>query len=113
MSAPRTDPGKTDKGKDAAPATRSSYREALEAPKEQHARDATMSTSSGTDSVPAHRRMITLSSLGIKKNDWANKRTRNSAERLSDQEQPVNKKPSQNSDPISLHLAGVELHPAM
>jgi hypothetical protein len=113
LSAPRTDPGKTDKGKDTATTTRSSYREALEAPKEHHARDAIMSTSSGTDSVPAHNKLITLSSLGIKKNDSANMRTRNSAEQSSDQEQPVSKKPPQNSDPISLHLAGVALHPAM
>ncbi len=95
LNAPRTDPGKTDKGKDtAAPAFRSSYRdEALEAPKEHHTQDATMDTSSGTEAAPTRSKLLTLSSLNNKKRDSDNKRTRSSAAQLSDQEQPSNKRP--------------------
>jgi hypothetical protein len=92
-SAPRTDPKKNDKDKDAAPANRTSYREALKTPKEQHARDATMDTSSGTEAAPAPTKLLTLSSLSNKKGDSDNKRSRSSAEQLSDQEQPSNKRP--------------------
>ena len=93
LSAPRTDPKKTDKGKDAAPANRSSYREALKAPKEHHSHNATIDTSSGTEAAPAPTKLLTLSSLSNKKGDTDNKRTRSSAEQLSDQEQPSNKRP--------------------
>ncbi len=86
LSAPRTDPRKTDKGKDTAPASRSSYREALKAPKEHHSHDATMDTASGTETAPAPTKLLTLSSLSNKKGDLDNKRTRSSAEQLSDQE---------------------------
>jgi hypothetical protein len=43
--------------------------------------------------VPAHSKLLTLSSLSNKKGDSDNKRTRSSAEQLSDQEQPSNKRP--------------------
>ncbi len=92
-SAPRIDPKRTDKEKDAAPANRTSYREALEAPKEQHSRDAILDTSSGTEADRAPTKLLTLSSLSNKKGDTDNKRSRSSAEQLSDQEQPSNKKP--------------------
>ncbi len=93
LGAPRTGPKKTDKVKDAAPANRTSYREALKAPKEHQSRDATIGTSSGTDAAPAPTKLLTLSSLSNKKGDSDNKRTRSSAEQLSDKEQPSNKRP--------------------
>ncbi len=90
-SSPRTDPRKNDKDKEAAPANRTSYSEVLKTPKEQHARDATMDTSSGAEAAPAPTKLLTLSSS--KKGDSDNKRTRSSAEQLSDQDQPSNKRP--------------------
>jgi hypothetical protein len=93
LSAPRTDPKKTYKGKDAAPTNRPSYRDALKAPKEQHPQDATMDTSSGTEAAPAPTKLLTLSTLSSKKGDSDNKRSRSSAEQLSDQDQPSNKRP--------------------
>ncbi len=60
LGAPRTDPKKTDKGIDAA---------------------------------PAPTKLLTLSSLSNKKGDSDNKRTRSSAEQLSDKEQRSNKRP--------------------
>ncbi len=63
----------------------------------------------GTDSVPAHRKLITLSSLGNKKDDSANKRTRTSAEQPNVHEQPASKKPLQNSDPIPVRQQSSEI----
>jgi hypothetical protein len=104
LSAPRTDPRKTDKGRDTAPASRSSYREALEAPKEHHSHDVTMDTSSGTEAAPAHSKLLTLSSLNNKKRNADNKRTRSSADQLSDQEQPSNKRPP-SAMSVTVHTA--------
>jgi hypothetical protein len=93
VSTPRTDSKRTDKEKGAAPANRTSYREALKAPTEHHSRDATMDMSSGTDSASAPTKLLTLSPLSNKKGDTDNKRSRSSAEQFSDQEQPSNKRP--------------------
>ena len=84
------DPKGNNKDKEAAPGDRTTYREALKTPIEQHARDAIMTTSSGTEAVPAPTKLLTLSSS--KKGDSDNKRTRSSAEQSSDKEQPSNKK---------------------
>ena len=85
------DPKGNNKDKEAAPGDRTTYREALKTPIEQHARDAIMTTSSGTEAVPAPTKLLTLSSS--KKGDSDNKRTRSSAEQSSDKEQPSNKRP--------------------
>jgi hypothetical protein len=90
-NAPHADPKKNDKGKEAAHVNSTSYREVLKTPKEQHARDATTTTSSGTEAAPAPTKLLTLSSR--KQGDSDNKRTRSSAEPLSDQDQPSNKRP--------------------
>ena len=87
--APDADPKKNDKDKKAAPVNGTSYREALKTPKEQHTRDATTTTSSGTEAAPATIKLLTLSSR--KQGDSDNKRTR--AEQLNDQDQPSNKRP--------------------
>jgi hypothetical protein len=101
-NAPRAEP-KNIKGKDNAPLNRSSYREALKAPKEHRPRGTNKGASSGTEAAPATTKLLTLSSLGSKKGDADNKRTRSSAEQLSDQEQPANKRP-----PSSMNVAIVE-----
>jgi hypothetical protein len=76
LSVSPTDPDKTSKETSAGPANRLSFKQALEISKNSRSQGAAIGTSTGTDSVPAHRRMITLSSLGTKKDDSANKRTR-------------------------------------
>ena len=81
----------TDKG--AAPVNRTSYKEVLSAPKEQQSLNIAGNTSSATDSAPTSSKKISLSTLGIKKGDTDNKRSRSAAEQLSDQEQPSTKKP--------------------
>jgi hypothetical protein len=69
-SAPIDGPGDTSKGTSAAPANRLSFKEALENADKRLPQDAAIfGTSSGTDSVPAHRKLISLSSLGAKKDD--------------------------------------------
>jgi cobalamin biosynthesis protein CobT len=93
LSVSPTEPDKTCKETSAAPANRLSFKQALEITRNNRAQDAAIGTSTGTDSVPAHRKLITLSSLGNKKDDSANKRTRTLAEQPSVQEQPASKKP--------------------
>ncbi len=58
--------------------------------------DVAMDGSSGTETTPTLRRLLTLSSLGGKKDDAVNKRTRSSAAHSSNHEQPANKRPPQN-----------------
>jgi hypothetical protein len=89
-NAPDADPKRSDEDKRAAPANRASYREALKIPKEKHARDAIMTTSSGTEAAPAPTKLLILSSN--KKGDSDNKRTRFAAEQSSVQEQRSNKR---------------------
>jgi hypothetical protein len=66
LSMSPTDPDETSKGTDAAPANRLSFKEALEISGRNLSQDVAIGTLSGTDSVPAHRKLITLSSLGAK-----------------------------------------------
>ena len=94
--APDADPKKNDKDKRASPVNRTSYKEVLKIPKEQRARDAIMTTSSGTEAAPAPTKLLTLSSN--KKGDSDNKRTRSAAEQSSDQEQRSNKRPPSGSE---------------
>jgi hypothetical protein len=111
LSVSPTDPDKASKETSAAPVNRLSFKQALEISKNNRSQGAAIVTSTGTGSVPSHRRLITLSSLGIKKDDSANKRTRTSSEPSNDQEQPVSKKPPQNSDPIPNRQTGSEVVP--
>ncbi len=60
-NAPDADPKKNDKDKKTAPVNRTSYREVLKTPKEQHTRDATTTTLSGTEAAPATTKLITCS----------------------------------------------------
>jgi hypothetical protein len=83
----------TSKGTDVASASGLSFKEALGAPREHRPQGVTMGVSSGTEAVPAHQKLITLSSLGTRKDDSANKSTRSSADHSGDQEQPSNKRP--------------------
>jgi hypothetical protein len=80
LSVSSTGPDKDSKKTSAAPVNRLSFKQALEISKNNRSQGAAIGTSTGTDSVPSHRRLITLSSLGTKKDDSANKRTRTSAE---------------------------------
>jgi hypothetical protein len=82
------------------------FKEALEISRNNRSQDASIGTSTGMDSVPAHRKLITLCSLCTRKDDSANKRTRTSAEQPSVQEQPASKKPPQNSDSTPARPAG-------
>jgi hypothetical protein len=52
----------------------------------------------GTEVMPTLQKLITLSSLGGRKEDWANKRTRSSTAHSNDQEQPASKRPPQNTE---------------
>ena len=97
---PSAAPIETSKDQDVVPANRASNKEALGTPKEQQSRGTNENASSGTDSAPAAAKMITLSTLSNKRGDTDNKRSRSSAEQLSDQEQPLNKRP-----PSELSLA--------
>ena len=83
LSVSLTDPDKASKETSAAPANRLSFKQALEITRNNRAKDAAIGTSTGTDSVSAHRKLITLSSLGNKKDDSANKRARTLAEQPS------------------------------
>jgi hypothetical protein len=98
LSVSPTDPVEDGKETSAAPANRLSFKQALEISKKNRSQSAAVSTKAKTDLVPSHRKMITLSSLGTKRDDSANKRTRTALEPTNDQEQPVSKKPPQNSD---------------
>jgi hypothetical protein len=79
------------------PATRPSFSEALDSSQGHLSRDVTMDGSTGTEVTPAHRKLITLSSLSNKKDDSVNKRTRSSAAHSNDQEQPANKVSTERS----------------
>jgi hypothetical protein len=61
-----------------------------------------------TEVVNPLRKLITLSSLGGKRDDSVNKRTRSSAAHSSDQEQPASKRPPQNIEPSSGRAAREE-----
>ena len=98
LSVSPTDPVEDGKETSAAPANRLSFKQALEISKKNRSQSAAVSTKAKTDPVPSHRKMITLSSLGTKRDDSANKRTRTALEPTNDQEQPVSKKPPQNND---------------
>jgi hypothetical protein len=52
-----------------------------------------MDGTAGTEVVPTLRKLLTLSSLGGRKDDSANKRTRTSAAHSSEQQQPASKRP--------------------
>ena len=109
LSASPTEPTKTSKETSTAPVNRLSFKQALEITRNNRAKDTSIGTSTGTDSVPAHRKLITLSSLGIKKDDSADKRTRTLTEQSSIQEQPASKKPPHNSDPNPVRQQGSEI----
>jgi hypothetical protein len=73
-----------------------SFKDVLVSSQGQLSPDVIMDGPSGTENTPALRKLIPLSSLGGKRDDAVNKRTRSSAAHSSDQEQPSNKRPPQN-----------------
>jgi hypothetical protein len=99
FSTSPTEPAETNKGRSAPlPAARPSFREVLVSSQEKSSQDVTMDGSTGTEVVHTLRKLITLSSLGGRKNDSVNKRTRSSATHSNEQEQPASKRPLQNGE---------------
>jgi hypothetical protein len=101
LSVSPTEPAGSNKGTSfPLPATRPSFKEALVSSQDQSSQDVTMDGSSGTEAAPTLRRLLTLSSLGGRKDDAVNKRTRSSTAHSNDHEQPSNKRPHRTLKPL-------------
>jgi hypothetical protein len=101
LSVSPTEPTGNDKGTDLPlPVAKPSFKEALVSSQGQPSQDVTMDGPSGTENTPTLRKLITLSSLGGKRDDAVNKRTRSSAAHSSDHEQPSNKNHRRTLKPL-------------
>jgi hypothetical protein len=99
LSVSPTEPAGSDKGTELPlPAVQPSFKDVLVSSQGQPSPDVIMDGPSGTENTSALRKLIPLSSLGGKRDDAVNKRTRSSAAHSSDQEQPSNKRPPQNGE---------------